>query len=77
MKKDLKPCPFCGNTFLGCRMRVNPDEYLHKYEAFIFCHMCGAEGKKAKSENEAPEEIQETFAINCWNERYIDERGEE
>lgn len=75
MKKDLKPCPFCGNTYLGCRIRVNPDEY-HKYEAFIFCHMCGAEGKKAKSEHEAPEGIQVARAIDCWNDR-VDMRGEE
>ena len=55
-------------------MRVNPDEYLHRYEAYIFCHICGAEGKKSKFEHEAPEEIQVDFAIDCWNERYIDER---
>lgn len=71
--QELKPCPFCKSTYLGCRMRVNPDDYLYRYEAFIFCHMCGAEGKKAKYEHEMPEEIQISVAVDCWNERYIDE----
>ena len=73
---NLKPCPFCKGTYLGCLMRDNPYDYLHEYVAFIFCHRCGAEGKKAKMKDELDKEMQLRFAAECWNERYMEDAEE-
>ena len=70
--KKTKPCPFCKGEFLGCRMTVNRYDYLHRYVAYIFCHNCGAEGKKAKFKSETPVEEQVSLAVDYWNERYIE-----
>ena len=38
MSEELKPCPFCGTTFLG----VQPSGW------WVWCENCGAEGPANK-----------------------------
>ena len=56
---ELKPCPFCGNTFLT-------DNYV-----YISCNKCKANGPKMNNGNndDHADFIDNENAIKAWNTR--------
>jgi len=69
MKKDIKPCPFCGGNNLSFKYQIN---YGHGDSGFsmarIECNDCsGAKGNR--SDYGRPTDDDERKAWDIWNER--------
>ena len=76
MSEKLKPCPFCGNEFLGVRVVAGTIEEPFTHEARVTCHNCGAEGKHIRMWEDILEEEIVQKAVAGWNERWEGEEGE-
>lgn len=63
MNKELKPCPFCGNTG-----RCNSHPYApNRYRAWVECDSCAASGPPVSSDiSEAEAQL---LAATLWNRR--------
>jgi Lar family restriction alleviation protein len=56
IRKDKKPCPFCGNTYDILEQRTGKDEYSWH----VVCMCCGATGPTSGNRGNS---------ILRWNER--------
>lgn len=69
MSEKLKPCPFCGNDFLGVYTVHGSAEDLFTWEGYVTCHNCNAKGKHFYTLGDMTVEEVKLKAIAGWNER--------
>lgn len=58
MSEELKPCPFCNGS-KGLSVYDTAKGFIWQY--YVFCHSCGTNGPKCRTEEEA---------IRQWNQRW-------
>lgn len=64
-KKKLKPCPFCGSTWLY----ITTEHGWLDDSTVIFCNSCKASVKLEENDQEGMTEETKRKAVEAWNKR--------